>query len=220
MGLDITAISDLIVKPVPEKYRANIIQNEPINIQNLMSKIDKSCKPEDKQGILALSIISNGAEHNFLDPEFNKDGKAKFLNVAPEIEVTDEAQNWQMNEKDLYYVDWETNRAYYRTESSKTHTVYRSYSGMSDFCRTVNEITGDKMFFPCEGVLDSTICYRYYNILINAWKEWKNKYAPDADLDDDINKIESIDKEHDAYNYYNLFTVLKYAQNCGFARCY
>ena len=228
MGLSIIGCSDLEIKPIPDKYKAHITYNEPLDTKKVMESLANSGKSiSDQKGLLSLIMIMSGAEHNFLDDDF-KGICGQEIKVHPEAEVNDEAYDWYNNNStNIFHVDWTTNMAYWKTSNSKSFRIDRSYSGMSDFCNTVSQFTKEKFYFPCDDILNTSICMRYCNVMKNVWLQWKHKYFPTKDLPDDLNEI----NEHNYKNHLNgnddweleffmsLFISLKYASSCGIVRC-
>lgn len=229
MGITVKGCSNLEIKPIPNKYKGIIRYKKPLNIYN----ITKSSHDENyKKELLALSIIINGAEHNFLEDDcYDKYGEIKeSLDVHPDVEVSTESYKWYQNEvnNNLYYVDWTTNMAYFKMESSKTYCVDRSYSGMGNFCKTIQQFTKERFYFPCDDMLNTSICIRYSYVMRNVWQKWKETYFPEVNLPenlDDINEDNYVEYLTDRNNcwelefFMSLFIVLKYGASCGMVLC-
>ena len=211
MGIDIIGASNLIIKPVPKQYRAKLVYKEPLNTQKLLSALEKTQK-ENRDGLLALALVTTGAEKNLIDPDF--DIKKSDLNVPPTAEISDESYKWEENEKDLFHVDWQTNNAYYKSPDSEESSVGRSYSGLGSFCRTIKEFTNEHIYFPCDAILDTSTCFRYYNVLSKTWKLWKDKYATEYNLPNDISSI-LLDKCSDYDWEVEFYIKLAHALKCG-----
>lgn len=222
MGIDIIGISDLLTKPIPKQYRANVTYKEPLKTLDLITSLNK-IPSKDRQGIFALTMVMTGAENNFINPNF--DMTKSDLNLPPTVDISDESYKWSENEEsnaNLYRVDWVANNAYYLTPESEKISVGRSYSGFGDFCEKVQEFANAHFYFPCDGTLDTLTCNKYYNLLCSTWKQWKDKYAFESGLSDDINQVD-IDKcedlECDTEFYIKLTKALKYGSESGIVIC-
>jgi hypothetical protein len=224
MGIDITGTSNLIIKPVPKKYRANLTYREPLSVGGMLGNLSKVPR-EDQQGALALTLVISGADMNFINPDF--DSKVTDLNLPPDAKVSDESYKWMEHEgvyNGLLYVNWESNNAYYRTTDSDVVTVSRGYSDFSDFCKTIREFTSARFYFPCDGVLDAQTCFRYYSIMSSIWKQWRDKYAIGYDLPAELSEIPDSGTDSvltcEVEFYIKLGRLLKYGSESGIALCH
>jgi hypothetical protein len=194
MGIDITGISNVSIKSVPEQYRSKVIYN--------------SSRNQDPQTAFYRKLMLENINTSDFD-----------------VEISNESYEWESCEyenSDLMYVNWATNTAYYKTENSKELDIGRSYSGCADFCQSVNSFTNDHIYFPCEGILDASICLKFYGILLKVWPKWNKIYADKYKLPDNIDliiieQINDIDWEIEFY--VRLTRILKCGTESGIAKC-
>lgn len=217
MGISVTGYSNVIIKPVPEKYRATVTQKNRLDIKQINDSLAK-CDPKDRAGLLAFIMVSTGAE-NFL---LNSDVEDS-IQQAPDVKVSDEAYSWMDSEEDLIHVDWETNRCFYESEESKSMQLSRSYSGMSEFTKSIAKINNVKFFFPCDGILEGEILDKYFTILKETWPVWIKLHGEqkhhDKPIEEVVNSMEEDELDYDVYNYLQLYLILKYANDCGMIIC-
>jgi hypothetical protein len=92
MGISITGYSDVEIKPVPEKYRAKINYTESLETKKIMESLSKSEKnAHEKMCLLSLIVAIK----------------------SPDVDVSDDSYEWCNNNKNIFYVEWSTNMAYY-----------------------------------------------------------------------------------------------------------
>lgn len=220
MGIDIIGVSNLEIKEVPDKYKAILKYNQ-LDLSELRKNLN-NINEKDRNGILHLAIILNGAEHHYLDKDFNIHQSNK-IETKPDVEVTEEAYSWESKEMELnnlLFVEWSTNKAYYKTIYSKEISIGRSYSGMNDFLNKIKTFTKEHIYFPYDGTLDRNICNKYEIVMRKIWPEWRNKYC--KDLSENIEDICVIDDydDWDTEFFVKLYFCLKNGSNDGYLRCF
>ena len=203
MSIDIIGVSNLINKPVPTEYRIKP-NSKTLDTQSLLNALLRSSKHE--QG----SVSNLGHDLNIKSTP----------NVSPSTNIDDKAYQWMKNEQDtnmLVYVDWKRNIAYYKTSYSKESAIDRNVC-FSDFCKEIKKFTDKCIYFPNDGILDSTTCLKYYNILLNIWEEWKNGNV--CRLTADIGSIcENSEIDNKTQVYIKLTKILKYGSESGMVIC-
>lgn len=179
MGVDFISYSNVIVKPIPIKYRAKKIKNFSDNLLEKINNLPNNMK--------SLYMVMNGIS-------INNDME---IYIQDKLEISKESEEWLENvEKDNKFIqiDWYNNKIYYESEDSIKESTGRSYSGYSDFINYCQKIINFRYILPStdsapeNGILDD-----------------KNKIKI---LIEDLNKLKSIfEKENDDYHkwFYDEF---------------
>lgn len=239
MGIDLESWSNVVIMPIPQKYIAKVIPRKPIATNEIMSGNDTK---KEKQGRFSLLMAMTGGDRNYLDNDFGSNGKLpNNISIPPRTEISSESYAWKEDQMHcgLIYVDWELSQAYYKTDTSEQFDFSASYSGLSSFCKSLTELSDGscKFYFPYDGILDTKICNKYLNFMLEIWPQWQHLYAPNIRdslyvlVDKEIKKIKKMsDKEkfnrafecdnYELYRYIDLYINLKYAADRGFLQCY
>lgn len=183
MGLDIIALSNLLIKPVPEVARAKVTPGKKILLTEIAAKVATSDAktPEDMQGFLGLYIITHGLEESY-NTALKED--KDFVETPDKIEVSPDGEAWENKEREengLEHIDWERSRAYYRTSETTEESTGRSYSGVGDFRKMFSTLSGeDAPLLPCDGVCYAEDCDANYRMMYKVWPKWSEKYMTAA----------------------------------------
>ena len=195
MGVDFTSISNVIIKPIPEKYRAKKTQIDKTEIVNKLSTLPSH--------MVSLFMALNGV---------SIDGTNEVC-APDELEISDEACKWsnELNKNEsLLTIDWYNNKIYYSSEESKTISTGRSYAGYGDFIEYCNKFTKFRYTLPSTNTAPENG---------NLTDDNKVKI-----LFEDLNKIKSIlvGKNNNVPNFENhnwffeeFYEMVKNARNNG-----
>lgn len=220
MNINMIGVSNLIIKPVPKQYRAKIIHQESLNKQDIFDNIVK-LPNNDRKILLSLLLVISGADLNLINPNFDIE-KSEII-VPPITKISDEAYQWmdiERNNNNLFYIDWEKNIAYYKTENSEEIVVQRSYTGFISFRNAIKKITNEHIYFPANRILDTLTCRRYYNLMSKVWKKWKDIYIEKLDDNIDLISLDEIkNSEYEIEFYIKLTKLLKCASESGIIIC-
>lgn len=223
MGLDIIAYSNVKSEPIPTKYRGKKKTKKKFNINKARMNIMKNTgvAQADKSGILALAMILNGAENSYLDEEFEE--KDDIDISYPD--VSKESYEWYKKESSKHkaiHANWKSNVIYYKTKDTKEYSTYGSYSGFGIFCSSIQEFTKKRFYFPCDAMLDQSICEKYQNILEDVWHKWISKHTKLGkvkDLEDVYESLTYNEENYDLDRYLEVYRTVKLGAECGILFC-
>lgn len=144
MGVDFTSFSNVIIKPIPLKYRPKKIKKNPMEIQD---KIKIISSLPDNMKMLYMMINNMSINEN------------KEITAQNELKISPEAELWNKKleeDKDFIRIDWNNNKIYYESEDTNVESTGRSYSGYSDFIDYCQNYINFRYILPsCDSAPDN-----------------------------------------------------------------
>jgi hypothetical protein len=193
MGVDFVSYSNVIVKPIPEQYRAKKIKQE-FNPSKLAT-IEEEFKP--------FYLMLNGIGFNNKTQQYVTPDKIEIGDIQTQYE-----EQLLENNDDFICLNFYNDKLYYKSEETNVISAGRSYSGYGDFIEVCGKILGRKLKY----ILPSTDCAPENGIATNE-DNIKNLY-------DDLTiiknyHIKKLDEEDHLWFFNEFYELVKNATNNG-----
>lgn len=190
MGVDFIAYSNVIIKPIPEKYRSKKIKQD--FILNQIEKIDEK--------YLTLYLMANGIS-------YDKDNEEYI--IPEEIEITDEQYKYEEqlkdNNEDFIYINFHNNKMYYKSSETELRYASISYSNYFEFIEECKKTLKRDLKYvvpSTDTATDNGVVSNEINI--------KNLYNDLTIIDKVINK-----DDEDLWFFKDYYELVKCANNNG-----
>lgn len=204
MGLTLLAISNIIIKPLPKKHRAEIVTDKTTDYSYLVKGQDN----KNPAGVLSFT---------FSNSYHSSQNNTKIIIKEP-------TEIWldKQKEKDSFiYVDWYTNRIFHMSEDSD---VIKTGGELFDsLLKTLmTELDLNKKYYESNEAL---VVYKKLKL---DWERWKKTYESIYDMPEDVEELklyhdfDDIKKENFTYPkneliyiYRKLVGIFWYGANAG-----
>jgi hypothetical protein len=191
MGVEFVAYSNVIIKPIPIKYRSNVKKLSLSDHQETLNKIKTiESLNKDMEGAISLYCVMNG---------IGVDQKHGSIECAPDVEISEESQKWcdeiKKTDPEFICVDWINNRMFFKTLDTEKMSTGSHYSDYYDLIKELEKIIGRKLRYvlpTTDSAPENGIAYgenlrlmyddfhlietKYNDVLTKWWKEDECKF--------------------------------------------